>query len=79
MLAISLHWSNGLINFIDVIYFTLFVTFLVSLPFISYLIFKEKLFKLMPHIQTWINNNSWLISIACYEIFLLVILSSMKN
>ncbi|HEY8109023.1 MAG TPA: GAP family protein [Patescibacteria group bacterium] len=50
-------------------------TLLAGLPLILYLLFRKRATVLMPKVRDWMNDNSWLVNIIIYLLFVALILS----
>jgi Sap, sulfolipid-1-addressing protein len=49
-------------------------TLIAALPLLSYLLFRKRAEVAMPKVRNWMNANSWVVNIAVYVIFILLIL-----
>ena len=50
-------------------------TLIAALPLLFYLLFRKRAEVAMPKARTWMNENSWLVNIGVYVIFIALILS----
>jgi Sap, sulfolipid-1-addressing protein len=47
---------------------------IAALPVLSYLLFHRRAERAMPKVRDWMNDNSWLVNIVVYIIFIILIL-----
>jgi hypothetical protein len=50
-------------------------TLIAALPLLFYLLFRKRAQVAMPKARTWMNENSWLVNIGVYAIFIALILT----
>jgi hypothetical protein len=55
--------------------FILLTVFIAALPLISYLAFGQRARAAMPKVRSWMNDNSWVVSIAAYAVFIFLLWS----
>jgi Sap, sulfolipid-1-addressing protein len=48
---------------------------IAALPLLFYLLFRRRAEVLMPKVRDWMNANSWLVNIAVYALFIVLILA----
>jgi hypothetical protein len=48
---------------------------IAALPLLFYLLFRRRAEALMPKLRDWMNANSWLVNIAVYALFIVLILA----
>ncbi|MQY04334.1 GAP family protein [Actinomadura macrotermitis] len=61
------HWTAALP-------FVAATALIASLPLLAFLLLRRRMERAMPALRTWVNGNSWVISIAACVIFILLIL-----
>jgi len=49
-------------------------TLIAALPLIAYTVFRRRAAVAMPKVRDWMNDNSWVVNIAVYVIFVVLIL-----
>lgn len=65
--------SNGN-SFTEALPFIGLTTLIAALPFLSYMLFRRRAEVAMPKVRDWMNGNSWVVNIAVYAIFIVLIL-----
>lgn len=55
---------------VDFLPFLGLTVLIAALPLLGYLLFRKRAEVFMPKVRTWMENNSWVVSIAAYVIFL---------
>lgn len=76
MLTIGLHLAaNGNVprDALNVLPFVSLTLLLAALPLIGYLTFRERAERAMPKVRDWMQSHSWLINIAVYIFFIVLI------
>ena len=49
-------------------------TLIAALPLLAYVLFRRRAQALMPKARDWMNANSWLLNIAVYALFIVLVL-----
>jgi hypothetical protein len=50
--------------------FVLLTMLVAALPLIAYVMFRKRAQVVMPKVRAWMENNSWVVSIGAYAIFI---------
>lgn len=48
--------------------------FLAALPLLVYLLFRKKMLVIMPKVRDWMQENSWIVSIFVYLLFIYLVI-----
>lgn len=73
MITVAMHLISRQVSPLTVIPFALTTIFIASIPLLTYLLFYKKAIQIMPKVRLWANQNSWLIQIIVYLIFIILI------
>lgn len=71
----GLHLESENKSFSAALPFIGLTTLIAALPLLFYLLFRKRAQVAMPKARTWMNENSWLVNIGVYVIFIALILS----
>ena len=74
MLTVGINLASNNLGFLDAIPFLLLTTFIAALPLLAYLVFYRKAQIFMPKVRDWMRQNSWLVNIFVYALFVYLIL-----
>ena len=73
MTTVALHLVSTKSSFIDALPFILATALIAGLPLILYTVFHTAVVEAMPKIRQWMDDNNWLIQIAVYLIFIILL------
>lgn len=75
MLTVGAHLFSEKLTLIAAAPFIALTVFIAALPLITYLLFRKKAKVLMPKARDWMANNSAIVNIAIYILFIILILT----
>lgn len=70
MSTVGINLASQSSNSVALLPFIALTTLIAALPLLAYLLFGEKAKKTMPKARTWMEHNSWVVSIIAYAIFI---------
>ena len=73
-LTTGIHLESRELPFTDALPFIGLTTLIAALPLLAYLLFRRRAEVAMPKVRDWMNANSWVVNIAVYAIFIVLIL-----
>jgi len=73
MLTAGIHRAGQSSMAIDFVPFIALTAFFAALPLLAYLLFHKQAVKIMPKVRDWMDANSWVVSIAAYLIFIVLL------
>ncbi len=74
MLTVGINLASNDLEFTDALPFLLLTTSIAALPLIAYLLFYRRAVSFMPKVRDWMSQNSWLVNIFVYVLFIYLIL-----
>lgn len=75
MFTVGLHLEARGESWVDALPFIGLTTLIAALPILAYLLFRKRAEAAMPGVRTWLNTNSWIVTIICCGLFIFLILS----
>lgn len=75
LLTVGLHLGTGETPMIEALPFVGLTTLIAALPLVGYLLFRRRARVAMPKVRDWMNDHSWVITVACCAIFIFLIVS----
>ncbi len=75
MFTVGLSIAGTSSSSIQLVPFIALTTLIASLPLIAYVLLRRRAVEVMPKVTTWMEHNSWVISIAAYLIFIVLLWS----
>lgn len=78
MLTVGLHLAghgSDPTDLLSIIPFLGLVLLLAGAPLLGLLAFRRRATAVMPHVRDWIQDNSWLVNIAVYLVFIYLLLT----
>ena len=73
MATVGINLASNSGNQIALFPFIALTVLIAAMPLIFYLFFRKRAVKLMPKVREWMNGNSWVVSIAAYVIFIILL------
>lgn len=73
MLTVGTYLASNGISYFGVMPYLALTMLIASMPLLFYLFFRKKAVKFMPKVRDWMNKKSWIVNIAVYIFFLLLI------
>jgi hypothetical protein len=74
MLTVGFHLEQAGLSYADALPFIALTALVAALPVLAYLLFRRRAERAMPRVREWMNENSWLVNIIVYVIFIVIIL-----
>jgi hypothetical protein len=74
MLAVGAHLEQNGANLTAALPFVAATVLIAALPLLALLLLRRRAERAMPLIREWINSHSWMVNIAAYAIFIVLIL-----
>jgi hypothetical protein len=75
LVTVGVNLAQQNASLVGAVPFVVATILIAALPVLSYLLFHRRAVRAMPKVRDWMNNNSWLVNIIVYIIFILLILS----
>jgi hypothetical protein len=75
MLTTGLNLHRRSLGFVEAIPFIALTVAIAALPLIFYVLFRHRAMRAMPRVRDWMNDNSWLVNIIVYGIFIVLIVA----
>jgi Sap, sulfolipid-1-addressing protein len=75
LMTVGVNLAQNNASLLGALPFILLTILIAALPVLSYLMFRRRAEVAMPKVRDWMNNNSWLVNIIVYVVFILLILS----
>lgn len=75
MATVGINLASHQEDKIRLVPFLLMTVFIAALPLIGYLIFRKRAAEVMPKVRQWMDDNSWVVSIAADLVFIFLIWS----
>lgn len=74
MLTVGFHLEQNGLSYVDALPFIGLTALVAALPFLAYLLFRRRAERAMPRVRKWMSDNSWLVNVIVYVVFILLIL-----
>ncbi|TMQ92003.1 GAP family protein [Actinomadura soli] len=74
MLTVGAHLEQRDLNLAAALPFLAATVLIAALPLLALLLFRKRMSRAMPKVREWMNTHSWVVNIAAYVIFILLIL-----
>ncbi|MGH3239802.1 MAG: GAP family protein [Spirillospora sp.] len=74
MLTVGAHLEQRDLGLAAALPFLAATVLIAALPLLTLLLFRKRMNRAMPRVREWMNTHSWLVNIAAYVIFILLIL-----
>ncbi|WP_395992433.1 GAP family protein [Actinomadura sp. 9N215] len=74
MLAVAAHLEQRDLGLAAALPFIAATVLIAALPLLTLLLFRGRMKRAMPRVREWMNTRSWLVNIAAYVIFILLVL-----
>jgi hypothetical protein len=75
VMTVGVHLTANGLDFWDSLPFIGLTVLIAALPLLFYLVFHSRAVVTMPKVRQWMNDNSWVVNIAVYTIFIVLILA----
>jgi threonine/homoserine/homoserine lactone efflux protein len=74
MMTVGTNLAQNNASLLSAVPFIVLTVLVAALPVLFYLLFGRRARESMPKVRDWMNNNSWLVNIIVYLIFIVIIL-----
>jgi hypothetical protein len=74
MMTVGTNLAQNNASLLSAVPFIALTVLVAALPVLFYLLFGRRARESMPKVRDWMNNNSWLVNIIVYIIFIVIIL-----
>jgi hypothetical protein len=74
MLTVGFNLEQAGLSYVDALPFIGLTALVAAVPLLGYLLFRRRAERVMPRVRGWMNDNSWLVNIIVYVIFIVLIL-----
>ncbi|MFI0405561.1 GAP family protein [Actinomadura sp. 3N508] len=74
MLTVGAHLEQRDLELAAALPFVAATVLIAALPLLTLLLFRKHMNRAMPSVREWMNTHSWVVNIAAYVIFILLIL-----
>jgi hypothetical protein len=75
MFTVAVGLEQGGKSLLSAIPFVLLTALVAAIPLLAYTLFRERAARVMPKVRDWMNENSWLVNIIVFVVFIVLILS----
>jgi hypothetical protein len=75
MATVGINLASNNADSIKLLPFITLTVFIAALPLLFYLVFRNRAAEAMPKVRSWMNDNSWVVSMAAYIVFIALIWS----
>jgi hypothetical protein len=75
VMTVGIHLNANGLQYWDALPFIGLTLLIAAIPMLFYLLFRERAKVAMPKVRNWMNANSWVVNIAVYAIFIVLLLA----